>query len=124
MTLHRIKDVPRAQWATTRTAQVMLPMENLKRISPDTDLWSALQEMDRDGVNQLPVTTGAEVVGMLSREDVVTYLRTLARARRLGNAGPSAVQEGGPWGAEEAPRSSRDRGRRRCGARRERCGPR
>ncbi len=81
MTLHRIKDVPRAQWPTTRTAQVMLPMENLKRIGPETDLWSALQEMDRDGVNQLPVMTGGRVVGMLSREDVVTFLRTL---RELG----------------------------------------
>lgn len=82
MTLHRIKDVPRAQWPTTHTAQVMLPMENLKRISPDTDVWSALQEMDRDGVNQLPVMTDGRVVGMLSREDVVTFLRTL---RELGN---------------------------------------
>jgi Zn-dependent protease/predicted transcriptional regulator len=81
MTLHRIKDVPRAQWPTTRTAQVMLPMENLKRIGPDTDVWSALQEMDRDGVNQLPVMTDGRVVGMLSREDVVTFLRTL---RELG----------------------------------------
>ncbi len=81
MTLHRIRDVPRAQWPTTRTAQVMLPMENLKRIGPDTDLWGALQEMDRDGVNQLPVMTDARVVGMLTREDVVTFLRTL---RELG----------------------------------------
>lgn len=81
MTLHRIKEVPRAQWPTTSTAQVMVPMENLKRISPDTDLWAALQEMDRDGVNQLPVMTGGHVVGMLTREDVVTFLRTL---RELG----------------------------------------
>jgi len=33
--------------------------------------------MDRDGVNQLPVMRDDQVVGMLSREDVVTFLRTL-----------------------------------------------
>jgi CBS domain-containing protein len=33
--------------------------------------------MDRDGVNQLPITRNEEVVGMLSREDVITFLRTL-----------------------------------------------
>ena len=77
MTLHRIKEVPRDQWPTTNAAQVMLPLEQLKRISPDRELWTALQQMDRDGVNQLPVMTDSRVVGMLSREDVITFLRTL-----------------------------------------------
>lgn len=77
MTLHRIKEVPRDQWTTTSAAQVMLPLEQLKRISPDRELWTALQQMDRDGVNQLPVMTNSRVVGMLNREDVITFLRTL-----------------------------------------------
>jgi CBS domain-containing protein len=55
----------------------MLPLEQLKRIDPDTELWAALQKMDRDGVNQLPVTRDHHVVGMLSREDVITFLGTL-----------------------------------------------
>jgi signal-transduction protein with cAMP-binding, CBS, and nucleotidyltransferase domain len=33
--------------------------------------------MDRDGVNQLPVMADGQVLGMLSREDVITFLRTL-----------------------------------------------
>jgi len=33
--------------------------------------------MDRDGVNQLPVTKDQHVIGMLSREDVITFLRTI-----------------------------------------------
>jgi Zn-dependent protease/CBS domain-containing protein len=77
VTLHRIKDVPRPDWATTSAAQVMLPLEQLKRTGPDTQLWTALQQMDRDGVNQLPVTCDNHVVGMLSREGVITFLRTL-----------------------------------------------
>jgi Zn-dependent protease len=77
MTLHRIKGVPRPDWATTSAAQVMIPLEQLKRTDPDTGLWTALQQMDRDGVNQLPVMSGSQVVGMLSREDVITFLRTV-----------------------------------------------
>ena len=77
MTLHRIKEVPRPAWATTTAAQVMLPLAQSKQIDPDTELWAALQEMDRDGVNQLPVTRGQQVVGMLSRDDVISFLRTL-----------------------------------------------
>jgi Zn-dependent protease len=77
MTLHRIMEVPRREWAATSTAQVMLPLEQLQRIDPDTELWAALQKMDRDGVNQLPVTRDHHVIGMLRREDVITFLRTL-----------------------------------------------
>jgi len=77
ITLHRVKQVPRSEWATTAVASVMLPFDGLKRLGPDTGLWTALEQMDRDGVNQLPVTSGSDVIGMLSREDVITYLRTL-----------------------------------------------
>ena len=34
MILHRIKEVPRPDWATTSAAQVMIPMEQLKCIEP------------------------------------------------------------------------------------------
>ena len=77
MTLHRIKEVPRADWATTSAGQVMIPFEQLKRTAPEAGLWTALQQMDRDGVNQLPVTRDNVVIGMLSREDVISFLRTL-----------------------------------------------
>ena len=77
MTLHRIREVPRGEWRTTSAAQVMLPLDKLMRISPDKELWAALQQMDRDGVNQLPVMTDSRVVGMLSREDVITFLRAV-----------------------------------------------
>lgn len=77
MTLHRIKEVPRQEWSTTTAAQAMVPLDRLKRIAPDAELWTALEEMDRDGVNQLPVMRDGHVDGMLGREDVITFLRTL-----------------------------------------------
>jgi len=55
----------------------MIPMERLKCIEPDAELWAVLRKMDRDGANQLPVTRDNHVIGMLTREDVITYLRTL-----------------------------------------------
>jgi len=76
ITLQRIKEVPRAEWATTRVGQVMLPLDRLEGIDRNTELWTALQKLDRDGVNQLPVTRNQQVIGMLSREDVISFLRT------------------------------------------------
>ncbi len=100
MTLHRIREVPRSDWATTNAAQVMLPMEKLKCIEPDAELWAALQRMDRDGVNQLPVTRDNRVIGMLSREDVITFLRTLQELGTDARA-PGTPVEVGPWVASK-----------------------
>ena len=77
ITLHRIKEVPRSEWPTTSVAQIMIPLEQLKCVDPDTELWSALEMMDRNGFNQMPVILDQHVVGMLSREDAITFLRTL-----------------------------------------------
>jgi len=77
LTIHQLKNVPKERWATTTVEQVMIPMEEVRTISPEDDLWKALSAMDRDGVNQLLVVDQGEVIGMLSREDVVSFLRTL-----------------------------------------------
>jgi signal-transduction protein with cAMP-binding, CBS, and nucleotidyltransferase domain len=47
--------------------------------------------MDRDGVNQLPVMTDGQILGMLSRDDVIGFLRTLQELGVWPSArGPSA----------------------------------
>ncbi len=77
LTLHRIKDAPREKWSTTTVADIMIPETEMKWMKPQAQLWEALQEMDRDGVNQLPVREDGQVVGLLSRESIITFLRTL-----------------------------------------------
>jgi CBS domain-containing protein len=52
-------------------------MDKIKHTTPETGLWSALKQMDRTGVNQLPVTENSHIVGMLTREDVISFLQTL-----------------------------------------------
>ncbi|MGC8780489.1 MAG: site-2 protease family protein [Anaerolineae bacterium] len=77
LTLHHLKGIPRDQWPTITAAQAMIPLDQLKRARPDMELWAAIEEMDRDGVNQLPVMADGQIQGMLTREDVISYLRTL-----------------------------------------------
>ena len=35
--------------------------------------------LDQDGVNQLPVITGGEIQGMLTREDIISFLSRLQK---------------------------------------------
>jgi Zn-dependent protease/CBS domain-containing protein len=81
LTLHNIKEVPRSAWSTTTAIQTMIPINEVKRVRPDTELEAAMAEMDRDGVNQLPVMVDGKCLGMLSRGDLVDFMRT---RRELG----------------------------------------
>ncbi len=77
LTLHNMKEIPRPSWTTTTAAQAMVPLEKLSRIDPNAELWTAMEKMGRDGINQMPVMQGSNLVGMLSRGDIVKYLHTL-----------------------------------------------
>lgn len=88
MTLHPLRDIPREKWATITAGEVMVPLAALKQIHLNTGLWEALEEMDRDGVNQLPVMEAGQVQGMLTREDLISYLRSLSKGGRRENLLP------------------------------------
>jgi Zn-dependent protease/CBS domain-containing protein len=88
LTLHALQAVPRAEWPTTPVAQVMIPIAQVKRVRADADLEAALEQMDRDGVNQLPVMADGQLKGMLTREDLVGFLRRL-RPPADGSWGPA-----------------------------------
>jgi Zn-dependent protease len=77
LTIHHVGQIPREQWATTTALQAMSTEDCCASVAPDTGLWDALQQMDRDGYNQLLVRQGSQMVGMLSRGDVITFLRTV-----------------------------------------------
>ncbi|MDY7042482.1 MAG: CBS domain-containing protein, partial [Chloroflexota bacterium] len=54
----------------------MIPLKELKTIGPDAGLWSALQQMTEEDVNQLLVMEDERLLGMLARDNVLTFLRT------------------------------------------------
>lgn len=76
LTLHQIRETARGLWPTTTAGQAMIPIAKTRRVPPDAALWTALEAMSRDGVNQLPVMVDKRIDGMLTREGIVTFLRT------------------------------------------------
>ncbi len=78
VTLHNVKTIPAEDRLTTTASQVMIPVEKMKWIGPDAELAEALGEMDRDGVNQLPVLVGNQIRSVLGRDDVISFLKTMS----------------------------------------------
>jgi len=78
VTLHTIKGVPPERWPETDVSQVLIPMERVKWVGPDEELWAAFQEMTEEGVNQLPVIQDGRLVGLIRRDMLMGFLRARA----------------------------------------------
>jgi Zn-dependent protease/CBS domain-containing protein len=87
LTLHHLKDIPRPDWSSTTAERAMTPLGQVKWLEPVTPIKAALAEMDMDGVNQLPVMVRGQIVGMLTREDVINFLQAQAELGLNRNAG-------------------------------------
>jgi CBS domain-containing protein len=75
LTLHNIKGVSQDRWASTRVREVMTPVDGLKKVGPDEELWTAMKNMTEEGVNQLPVMDDGHLLGMLGRDNIVTFIQ-------------------------------------------------
>ena len=75
LTPHRLTQVSRDRWPQTHVGEVAIPLSEVKSVRPDTSLWQALQDMTSEGVNQLPVIVDGQLAGMITRENLLTYIR-------------------------------------------------
>ena len=78
VTLQQIKKVPRSRWAITSVQDIMTTASKLKVAYADQDILNVLQEMNGESTEHIPVMEAGKVVGVISREDVVRFLRTRA----------------------------------------------
>lgn len=76
LTPHHLKEISPSDWFQITAGQAMMPLSQVKWLQADTPIKTALEEMDQDGVNQLPVIQDGQVTGMLTRENVISFLRT------------------------------------------------
>jgi len=81
VTPHEIKQIDRAKWPFMTLREVMRPLKDLRAVTPDAALMSALESMSRYDLNQLPVISGSQLEGVLSRSQVISYLHTHAELR-------------------------------------------
>ncbi len=75
ITLRDIANIPQQKWRYITTSQVMRPFDHLVHVSPESELIDAVQTMDTAHVAQLPVMAGGELVGILTRDQVLHFLR-------------------------------------------------
>jgi CBS domain-containing protein len=76
LTFRDVTKVPRADWNSTRVSEVMVPWSQLVQVNPNMELLDVLDLMDDSDVAQIPVVEANQLVGMLTRDQVLHYIRT------------------------------------------------
>ncbi len=74
VTLNNVKAVPPERWASQTVREVMTPLDSLKSVTVDEDLSTILQIMTEEDVNQVPVVEGGNIVGMIARDSLISFI--------------------------------------------------
>ena len=82
VTPHEVKQIERPRWPFVTLHDIMRPLDDLRSVTPDTPLASALECMSRYDLNQLPVVANKHLEGVLSRAQILSYLQTQSELRR------------------------------------------
>lgn len=82
ITPNEVKHVARDRWPQTSLQSVMRPLSRLRTVTPETPVVEALQLMGTEDVNQLPVISGGQLQGIVSRGNIMGFLRTHAELLR------------------------------------------
>jgi len=79
LSLRDITAIPKPKWGFTTAYQAMTPFSRLLRVDSGMDLLSAMQAMENANVSQAPVMEQGRLVGTLTRDRVINYMRTRTR---------------------------------------------
>ncbi len=78
VTLHDIKGIPKDQWEITTVEEAMVPLQNMKTVSPEDDLFSVMLLMNTEQVNQFPVIENNQLIGIISKDNLVNAINVRA----------------------------------------------
>jgi len=82
LTLHNIKSVSQQNWDATQVKEIMTPVDKLKAARPDQEALNILEQMIEDDINQMPVVREGRVIGLITRDNLLRFLRTRSELGR------------------------------------------
>jgi predicted transcriptional regulator len=76
ITPYEVAATDRARWPYTTIDQAMRPLDQLPAVTPDTPIAEAIEIMDREDANELPVVREGRIEGFITRGGVLRLLQT------------------------------------------------
>jgi Zn-dependent protease len=79
----QLRRLRRGSWSTTRAQDLMVAPPLLPIVAAGDTLWSALDRLRRSGLDGLPVTEGAGLLGVVTRQAILATVQSRARLRGI-----------------------------------------
>lgn len=76
LTTTDLAKVPREEWMTTSARTAMVPTEQVATVGPNDLVTDAVRVMAERDVHQLPVIDQGQLVGLLTRGDILNHIQT------------------------------------------------
>ena len=83
VTLKAVRIIPRDEWANTSIQAAMLPIDRIHSALPDESALGILERMQSEDINQMPVVSEGNIVGMIARDTILRVLQTRIQAGHL-----------------------------------------
>src|SRR5450759_1228058 len=78
----QIRRVPRRAWPNTHTEQVMVPIGSVPSAAPDSDLWAALEVLERTGLDAMLVSGSEDGPVLMTRRAAARMVRERVEGQR------------------------------------------
>jgi Zn-dependent protease/CBS domain-containing protein len=75
VTVDSIRRFPREEWSSVRAADAIVPAASVPTATPDESLVQALTDLSQTDADELPVVTHGDLVGVLTRGDVMRFIQ-------------------------------------------------
>ena len=79
LTRRLLAQVPKKAWAYTPLSRVMLPLWSLPSLAPEDSVSHALEQVESGRLGRLAVVRNGELLGLISREDILRFARRVLR---------------------------------------------
>ncbi len=73
--VHRVKNIPENEWPQHHVSEIVEPCQKEQKITPETDAEEAFKKMSETGVSQLLVLKNDHLVGTLTYQGLLRYLK-------------------------------------------------
>jgi len=83
VSLQAARALPREEWVNSSIQAVMLPVDRIQFASPEEPVLAVLERMQSSDIAQMPVISGGNISGMISRDAILRVLQTRLQVGHL-----------------------------------------
>jgi Zn-dependent protease/predicted transcriptional regulator len=74
VSIHDVKTIPRAEWESTRSMDIVKPVTDIEVIDADADASDALRKMVKYNLSHLVILAGKTISGMITKSDIMQFI--------------------------------------------------